>query len=184
MLTTKPTQPPLSILENSSSGAHPAYMPSYLRNIMRETNTPAIATKLEDPRAAPLRAHPTDAGGDLFSNAEVHIYPGEQKLIDTGVAVKIPVGFVGYIFNRSSQGKIGIQIANGTGIIDSAYRGNLKVLLKNNGEDPYFIYAYTTRIAQLVISPIVLATFVPWVGTDEDWLDTERGTGGFGSTGG
>lgn len=142
-----------------------------------------IAIKFDDPRASPFRAHPTDAGADLFSNAEVSIYPGEQKLIDTGIAIKIPVGNVGLIFNRSSQGKIGIQIANGTGIIDAAYRGNLKVLLKNNGDEPYFIYPYTTRIAQLVISPVVLAEFTPWVGSEEDWLDTDRGVGGFGSTG-
>ena len=142
-----------------------------------------IAIKFDDPRAVPLRAHPTDAGADLFSNAEVAIYPGEQKLIDTGVAIRIPVGNVGLIFNRSSQGKLGIQIANGTGIIDSDYRGNLKVLLKNNGEEPYFIYPYSTRIAQLVISPVVLAEFVTWVGDADRWSDTDRGVGGFGSTG-
>lgn len=141
-----------------------------------------IKIKLADPKLKPLRAHPTDAGADLFSTKEVAIYPGEQKMIDTGVAIKIPVGFVGYIFNRSSQGKIGIQIANGTGIIDSDYRGNLKVLLKNTGEDPYFISPCATRIAQLVISPIVLAEFLR-VSNDEPWGDTERGTGGFGSTG-
>jgi len=144
---------------------------------------PKILVNLDDLMASPYRAHPTDAGADLFSISDVAIYPGDQKMIDTGVALKIPVGFVGFIFNRSSQGKIGIQIANGTGIIDSDYRGNIKVLLKNNGEDPYFITTYSTRIAQLVISPIVLAKFVAWEETDEPWDDTARGTGGFGSTG-
>lgn len=144
---------------------------------------PKIQIKLDDPRAAPFRAHPTDAGADLMSKEDVNIYPGEQKLIDTGVAIKIPVGHVGLIFNRSSQGKVGIQIANGTGIIDSDYRGNLKVLLKNTSTEPYFITAFTSRIAQLVITPIVLAQFVPWVEGDAQWEDTERGTGGFGSTG-
>ena len=143
-----------------------------------------IKIKLEDPKLHPLRAHPTDAGADLFSNAEIAIYPGEQKMIDTGVAIKIPVGFAGFIFNRSSQGRLGIQIANGTGIIDSDYRGNLKVLLKNTGNEPYFIYPYTSRIAQLVISPVVLAAFIHWDATiDSVWEDTDRGTGGFGSTG-
>lgn len=144
---------------------------------------PIIQVKLENVGCAPYRAHETDAGADLFSNAEVAIYPGEQKLIDTGVAIKIPVSNVGLVFNRSSQGKIGIQIANGTGIIDSDYRGNIKVLLKNTSNEPYFIYPYSTRIAQLVITPIILAKFVPWVEDDEVWEDTVRGTGGFGSTG-
>jgi len=140
-----------------------------------------IQIKLDDPRAAPLRAHPSDAGADLFSMSEVAIYPGEQKIIDTGVAIKIPLGFVGLIYNRSSQGKLRIQIANGTGIIDSDYRGNIKVMLINNGEDPYFISPLATRIAQLVITPITLAVFAPYRGID--WNDTLRGTGGFGSTG-
>lgn len=145
--------------------------------------TPKIQIKLDNPKLNPFRVHLTDAGADLKSNKDVSIYPGEQKLIDTGVAIKIPVGYVGFIFNRSSQGKIGIQIANGTGIIDSDYRGNLKVLLKNNGEDPYFITAFTSRIAQLVISPVLLPQFVAWSASDEPWEDTERGSGGFGSTG-
>jgi dUTP pyrophosphatase len=140
-----------------------------------------VQIKLDDPRAKPLRAHASDAGADLFSMEEVNIYPGEQKMIDTGVAIKIPIGFAGLIFNRSSQGKLRIQIANGTGIIDSGYRGNIKVMLINNGEDPYFISPLSTRIAQLVITPIMIAEFIPCHGYD--WNDTERGTGGFGSTG-
>lgn len=143
---------------------------------------PLVAIKLADPKAVPLRAHSTDAGADLFSSESVQIYPTEMKMIDTGVAVRIPVGYVGLIFNRSSQGKLGIQIANGTGIIDSDYRGNLKVLLKNTSEDPYFIYPYSTRIAQLVIVPIMLAEFSTWAGSDDEWINTNRGTGGFGST--
>lgn len=142
-----------------------------------------MVVKLTDPKATPFRAHPTDAGADLHSIADVSIYPGEQKLVDTGVAIKIPVGFVGLVFNRSSQGKAGIQIANGTGIIDSAYRGNIKVLLKNTSTEPYFITCNTTRIAQLVISPILLPTFQEWDDTYGDWNDTARGEGGFGSTG-
>ena len=105
-------------------------------------------------------------------------------MVDTGVAIKIPMGYAGFIFNRSSQGKHRVQIANGTGIIDSDYRGNLKVILINNGVDPYNIIKYETRIAQLVIMPIMLGEFEPWHINDGGlWNDTERGTGGFGSTG-
>ena len=143
---------------------------------------PVVLIKLEDTRAKPLRAHATDAGADLFSNAEVAMYPGETKMIDTGVAIKIPVGYVGLVYNRSSQGKINVTIPHSVGVIDADYRGNIKVLLTNNGEDPYFISRFSTRVAQLVISPVVLVEFRSWDATTEAWDDTDRGTGGFGST--
>lgn len=138
---------------------------------------PSVYCKAEDSKYLPKRAHRTDAGADLTSAEDCEIYPGEQRMVDTGVAVKIPAGYVGYVFNRSSQGKVGIQIPHSVGVIDSDYRGNIKVILKNTGEDPYIIKAGETRIAQLVISPVVLAEFV------DIWHDTARGTGGFGSTG-
>ena len=141
-----------------------------------------LVIKTDDVRARPVRAHATDAGADLFSSKEVSIYPGDTQLIDTGVAVKIPVGYVGLIYNRSSQGKIHVSIPHAVGVIDSDYRGNIKVLLQNNGEDPYFIYRYSTRIAQLVVAPIVLVEFKGWDATSSAWDDTERGVGGFGST--
>jgi dUTP pyrophosphatase len=137
---------------------------------------PAIACKVEPGAKLPERAHPSDAGADLFAHQNCEIYPGEQKLVDTGVAVKIPRGFAGFIYNRSSQGKRGITIPHSVGVIDADYRGNLKVLLKNIGEDPYTITA-GDRIAQLVVQRVELPTFY------DTWNDTTRGTGGFGSTG-
>jgi dUTP pyrophosphatase len=124
----------------------------------------------------PERAHPTDAGADLMSNEDLEIYPNEQKLVDTGIAIKIPQGFAGFVYNRSSQGKKGITIPHSVGVIDSGYRDTIKVLLKNIGDDPYKI---TTgdRIAQLVIQKVEL------VGFKDIWNDSTRGTGGFGSTG-
>jgi dUTP pyrophosphatase len=135
-----------------------------------------IACKVEPGAKLPERAHPSDAGADLFAHENCEIYPGEQKLVDTGVAVKIPRGFAGFIYNRSSQGKKGITIPHSVGVIDSDYRGNLKVLLKNIGEDPYKIEP-GDRIAQLVVQRVELPTF------RDVWNDTQRGTGGFGSTG-
>jgi dUTP pyrophosphatase len=126
----------------------------------------------------PQRQHPTDAGADLLCTEDYELRPEEQKLFDTGVAVKIPPGFAGFVFNRSSQGKTGIIIPHSVGNIDGDYRGNIKVILKNIGWVPYKIIAGETRIAQLVIMPVVLANFVDF------WNDTKRGTGGFGSTGG
>lgn len=149
-------------------------------NFMRRS----VRVKLDDPKLAPYRAHASDAGADLFSKETVVIYPDDQYLVDTGVSISIPFGYAGFIFNRSSQGKIRVRISNGTGIIDSDYRGNLKVLLVNNGLDPYTIIKYETRIAQLVIVPILLASFEPWnLENHGEWNNTERGTGGFGSTG-
>jgi len=137
---------------------------------------PAIDCQLQPGAQLPQRAHPSDAGADLFALDAHEIYPDEQKLVDTGVAVKIPRGFAGFIYNRSSQGKKGITIPHSVGVIDSDYRGNLKVLLKNIGEDPYKIEP-GDRIAQLVVQRVELPTF------RDAWNDTQRGTGGFGSTG-
>ena len=137
---------------------------------------PVIECRVDDPAFLPCRAHPTDAGADLKSTENLEIYPGEQKLVDTGVAVKIPEGYGGFLFNRSSQGKNGITIPHSVGVIDSDYRGNIKVILKNIGTEPYRI-AIGSRVAQLVIMPVLLCGFV------DAWNDTDRGTGGFGSTG-
>lgn len=123
----------------------------------------------------PQRAHRTDAGADLFSAQTLTLNPGEQSLVDTGVAIKIPPGYGGFILNRSSQRVKGIT-SLGTGLIDSDYRGRLKVFLVNEGADEYKIIAGETRIAQLVIIPVMLCGF------EDYWNDTERGTGGFGST--
>jgi dUTP pyrophosphatase len=153
-----------------------------VENIIPATTTttifipPTIECLLSPGAKLPRRAHSTDAGADLFSYEAHEIYPEEQILIDTGVAVKIPVGFAGFVYNRSSQGKRGIVLPNSVGVIDSGYRGNIKVLLKNISQDPYSISA-GDRIAQLVIQPVQLVIF------KDTWNDTTRGTGGFGSTG-
>jgi dUTP pyrophosphatase len=137
---------------------------------------PVIECRVDDAAYLPCRAHPSDAGADLKSTEQLEIYPGEQKLVDTGVAVKIPEGYGGFVFNRSSQGKKGISIPHSVGVIDSDYRGNIKVILKNISEDVYKIEV-GDRIAQLVVMPVLLCGFV------DAWNDTERGARGFGSTG-
>jgi dUTP pyrophosphatase len=142
---------------------------------------PKVEIKLDDPRCIPLRGHPNDAGADLVSIKSLIIYPNCIDMVDTGVSIKIPVGFVGLVYSRSSQGKLRVSLSNSVGVIDSDYRGNIKLILVNEGDDPYEIKAYTTKIAQLVITPIMLPEFVLHDG--DTWLDTKRGTGGFGSTG-
>lgn len=138
-----------------------------------------IQIKVDHPTLMPFRAHPSDAGADLRSNSDYTLYPGEMTMIDTGAAIAVPEGFVGLVYNRSSQGKIKVSIPHSVGVIDSLYRGNIKVILHNQGDDPYTIKKYDTRIAQLVITPIVLANFVEV----ESLESTDRGVGGFGSTG-
>jgi dUTP pyrophosphatase len=143
----------------------------------RDTNITQVVECLATSKEfLPKRANPTDAGADLVSAESLEIFPNEQKFVDTGVAVKIPEGYAGFVFNRSSQGKNGITIPHSVGVIDSGYRGNIKVILKNIGHDIYKIQV-GDKIAQLVIMPVILCNFV------DIWNDSQRGTGGFGSTG-
>jgi dUTP pyrophosphatase len=128
----------------------------------------------------PERQHHWDAGADLFACLEdsktIYLEPGQQQLVDTGVAVKVPYGYVGLVYNRSSQGKKGITIPHSVGVIDAEYRGTIKVLLKNTSNETYQINQWD-RIAQLVIQKVEIVQF------QDIWNDTQRGTGGFGSTG-
>lgn len=142
-----------------------------------------LAVKLDDERLMPKRAHRTDAGADLFSKEKHIIYPNEMHMVDTGVAVRIPEGYVGLVYSRSGQGKLRIHLANSVGVIDSDYRGPIKIMIVNEGDDPYEIHPFITKIAQLVVTPIMLCDFYGYAGNEEDWMDTTRGSGGFGSTG-
>jgi dUTP pyrophosphatase len=135
-----------------------------------------IACQVSDVRLLPKRAHKTDAGADLFSVSDLVIRPGQDAMIDTGLAMKIPEGYGGFVLNRSSQ-RVKMITSFGAGLIDSDYRGNIKVFLYNGGIDEYKIKAFETKIAQLVLMPVLLCEFF------DSWNDTERGTGGFGSTG-
>lgn len=140
---------------------------------------PTINITLAPGAFAPERAHPTDAGADLRSTMDVTIPPGDKMLVDTGVAMEIPMYYVGIVAPRSSMGKIEVSLANTIGVIDSAYRGTIKLLLKNNGGEPFNIVAGDTRIGQILIVPVLLPKF----STVDKLVDTTRGAGGFGSTG-
>ncbi len=141
-----------------------------------------LEIKLEDNLCLPTRAHPYDAGLDLKSTISYAIAPNEVKMIDTGVAVKIPQGYVGLVYARSSMGKLKVNLANSVGVIDESYRGNIKVMLHNFGAAYHEVKKYD-RIAQLVIMPIEIPQLLVFDGIEEHWNDTERGEGGFGSTG-
>lgn len=130
----------------------------------------------------PLPAYATQgsAGMDIVSAEDVTIAPGARHAVATGLSVAIPQGYEIQVRPRSGLAfKHGITVPNTPGTIDSDYRGELKVLLINHGTEDFAI-ARGDRVAQLVLAPVVQAV---WDEVDE--LDaTERGEGGFGSTGG
>jgi dUTP pyrophosphatase len=108
-----------------------------------------------------------------------NIAPGTQKTFDTGLQYEIPEGHVMLVFSRSGHGaKSGVRLANGTGVIDSDYRGNLFVALRNDGDTDFHISS-GDRIAQAMIVPLPLVTLVEVAELSE----TARGEGGMGSTG-
>lgn len=127
----------------------------------------------------PTYAHEGDAGADLYSTQYVTIYPGETLTVDVGVSVALPVGTVALVCSRSGMArKSSIHVLNSPGIIDQGYRDNLGAILHNSGTEP-FVISRGDRIAQLVILPFVRAEFV----AVEELPESERGKGGFGSSG-
>jgi dUTP pyrophosphatase len=130
--------------------------------------------------ALPAYATEGAAGMDVLSAEDVTIASGGRHAVATGLSVAIPLGYEIQVRPRSGLAlKHGISVPNTPGTIDSDYRGELKVILINHGGEP-FVVARGDRIAQLVLAPVVRAA---WAEVDE--LDlTERGAGGFGSTGG
>lgn len=126
----------------------------------------------------PTRAHEHDAGADLRASEGVFIGSGRFAKVSTGVRVSIPQGCVGLLAARSSLCWRGLLMANGVGIIDAGFTGEIKVPLFNAGNTPSNVLA-GERIAQLVILPCELPTFR----RVDELEETERGEGGFGSTG-
>ena len=127
----------------------------------------------------PDRAYAGDAGLDLTSCERVELAPGERALVPTGLAVAIPEGYAGFVQPRSGlASRYGISIVNTPGLIDSGYRGELRVTLLNTDQQEPFTVEPGMRIAQLVILPI---PEVELVEVDE-LPESERGARGFGSS--
>lgn len=124
----------------------------------------------------PTRAHPDDAGLDLYGLEDVFLEIGQGKLARTGIALALPSGHVGLIADRSSLAKKGIKTAGG--VIDAGYRGEIQVVLWNISSVPVHLKR-GERIAQLLILPIATPAVLEVASLDE----TQRGLGGFGSTG-
>ena len=141
-----------------------------------------LETRVKSKNNIPTRANPTDAGLDLRANTSAFI--GKSRvMVGTGVSVKIPVGYVGLLVARSSLSKKDLVLSNSIGIIDSDYRGELKVALTYIGSGLGENIEEGDRIAQLLVVPIALPLVNLNMDTEEEWCDTDRGAGGFGSTG-
>ena len=137
-------------------------------------------TKMSEGAVLPVRAHDGDAGLDLHACEAAHIGPGERWSVGTGIGVEIPAGHAGLVLPRSGLAREhGISLVNSPGLIDSGYRGEIRVLLLNNDPAETFRVVAGDRIAQLVIAPIATAEPVE----TESLADSARGSGGFGSSG-
>jgi dUTP pyrophosphatase len=135
--------------------------------------------RLRDDAVVPSRAYAGDAGLDLSACERVELGAGERAVVGTGLAVAIPEGYAGFVQPRSGlAAKHGITIVNTPGLVDSGYRGELKVILVNTDPQEAFVVEPGMRIAQLVVLE------VPGVDPIEvdELPDTERGIRGFGSS--
>jgi dUTP pyrophosphatase len=135
--------------------------------------------RLRDDAVVPTRAYAGDAGLDLAACERVELGPGERATVGTGLAVAIPEGYAGYVQPRSGlAARNGITIVNAPGLVDSGYRGELRVVLLNTDTAEPFVVEPGMRIAQLVIVPV---PEIEPVEVDE-LPDAERGVRGFGSS--
>jgi dUTP pyrophosphatase len=135
--------------------------------------------RLRPDATIPERAYAGDAGLDLSACERVEIGPGERAIVGTGLAVAIPDGHAGFVQPRSGlASRHGITIVNTPGLVDSGYRGELRVILLNTDREHAFVVEHGMLIAQLVIVPV--ATPEPL--EVEELPATERGVRGFGSS--
>jgi dUTP pyrophosphatase len=135
--------------------------------------------KLRDDAVVPSRAYEGDAGLDLASCERVVLAPGERAMVGTGLAVAVPDGYAGFVQPRSGlAARHGITIVNTPGLVDSGYRGELRIVLLNTDAREAFVVEPGMRIAQLVVVPVAAAEPVEV----DELPETERGVRGFGSS--
>ena len=139
-----------------------------------------LIRRLDSELPLPAYAHVGDAGMDLYAAADTVLDPFERQLIPTGIAVAIPVGYAGFVQPRSGLAiRNGLSLVNTPGLIDSHYRGEIKVIAINLDPHVAIEVKRGDKIAQFVIQPVVYADLIEVRELDE----TVRGEGGFGSTG-
>jgi dUTP pyrophosphatase len=135
--------------------------------------------RLREDATLPARAYAGDAGLDLTACEPVELAPGERAVVPTGLAVAIPEGFAGFVQPRSGlASRHGIAVVNSPGLIDSGYRGEIRVVLLNTDRERTFVAEAGERIAQLVVLPVPALELVEV----EELPVSERGVRGFGSS--
>ena len=135
--------------------------------------------RLRDDAVLPVQAYPGDAGLDLVACEGTRLAPGRRAVVPTGIAVEIPEGYAGFVQPRSGlAARHGIAIVNSPGLVDSGYRGEIRVVLLNTDPDTEFVVEPGMRIAQLVVAPVASVQLVEV----DELAASERGARGFGSS--
>jgi len=135
--------------------------------------------RLRDDAVLPGQAYEGDAGLDLAACEEIELGPGERAVVPTGIAVEIPSGYAGFVQPRSGlAARHGIGVVNSPGLIDSGYRGEIRVVLLNTDSVETFTVEPGMRIAQLVVAPVASVRLVEV----EELAASDRGARGFGSS--
>jgi dUTP pyrophosphatase len=140
-----------------------------------------LIKRLDPGLPLPGRAHPGDAGCDLFAASDVELAPGQRALVPTGVAIALPDGYAAFVHPRSGlAARHGVTIVNAPGTVDAGYRGEIRVTLLNTDPDHPVRFQRGDRIAQLVVQRVAVPVFYEVASLP----GSARGEGGFGSTGG
>ena len=140
-----------------------------------------LITRIDTSVPAPSYAKPGDAGADLTTRVDVTLAPGERKLVPTGISIALPNGYVALVHPRSGLAiKHGVTMVNSPGTVDAGYRGELQLILINHDANQAVTFKKGDRVAQLVIQKVEHAEFIEV----DNLPGSDRGTGGFGSTGG
>jgi len=142
--------------------------------------TDLLIQQLDPELPLPRFAQPGDAGADLYARVDLELAPGERALMPTGIAIALPPGFAAFIHPRSGLAiRDGLSMVNAPGTIDASYRGEISVILINLDSSKKIAIKRGDRVAQLVIQRIENVNFLPVT----QLPGTDRGVGGFGSTG-
>ena len=140
-----------------------------------------LITRLDPGLPLPQRAHPGDAGSDLFTATDVDLQPGQRAVVGTGVCIALPDGYAAFVHPRSGlAARYGVTIVNAPGTVDAGYRGEIKVILLNTDAEQPVRFQRGDRIAQLVIQRVERPVFREVAKLP----GSHRGEGGHGSTGG
>jgi dUTP pyrophosphatase len=143
------------------------------------SHLPIKVRKLTPDATIPCYAHPGDAGLDLFANEDVVLEPGQSGLVPTGISIELPANTEAQVRPRSGLAlKHQVTVLNSPGTIDEGYRGQVSVIMINHGKHPFHVEK-GMKIAQMIIGPVLQADMVEV----DELSDTQRGEGGFGSTG-